>query len=586
MYHPVPSAMAGSSCEGPSMNVESAGRGAGSGWSSMTGALLSSARPYRRALLGPDMLAALTLLAIAIPGQLATAHLAGMPLVTGYYAFVAGSVAFALLGSNPRMSVGADSTIAPIFAVGIGHLAGLGTPDYMALVGILAVEVGVIVAVVGVLRLGWIAEFLSIPIITGFLGGISIIIVVHELPDLFGLPGTSGSTVHRMSDFFAHLGHANGWTIGLGIGVLALVVLAEKLNKRIPGALVGLIGSTIMIAALGLHTHGVVVLGNVAHGAPHFGLRLASWSSVRRVFPNAAIVSLVVISQSAATTRAFSGNGDGNVDRDFLGVGAGSILAGLIGSFPVDASPPNTGAVTAAGGRTQITGLMAAVVIVVLLPAGGLLHDVPLTALAAVLIYVAGRIFRARDLLAIFRFDWWEFFLAIVTLLAVPLVGVEQGIGVAVGLAVLDRTRLGARPKAHVMMRIPGTTSWEPVEHAEVATEVPGVVVVLFAAPLYFVNADHFRSQIDRALQSATSPPSLLVLDVVGMHDIDFTGNRAMGDVLDDMERRHVTMAIARAGEHLRENLTRGGQLGRIGPDRFFPTVDAAVRALGNAGEI
>jgi sulfate permease, SulP family len=292
---------------------------------------------------------------------------------------------------------------------------------------------------------------------------------------------------------------------------------------------------------------------------------------------------VVVITQSAATTRAFADQGGYEVDvgRDFLGVGAGSVLAGLAGSFPVNASPPRTAAVASAGGRTQLAGLGAAAAVVVLLPAAALLKDVPLSALSAVLIFVAIRIFHARELTAVFRFDAWEFGLAVVTLLTVALIGVEQGIGVAVGLAILDRTRLSARPHAHIMARVPGTTSWAPLKSAQHPVEVPGVLVLLFAAPLYFANANQFRAQIDTALGHLPSRPHALVLDVVGMHDIDFTGVRALRDVLDELDRQHVAFVLARAGSHVLENLDRGGLLERIGTDRLFPSVDEAVRALG-----
>ena len=545
--------------------------------------LLSSLRGYRRPWLGADALAALTLLAIAIPEQLATSRLAGMPPVTGLYAFVAGTVAFALLGSNPQMSVGADSTIAPLFAVGIAGLASSGSPHYIALVGLLAVVVGVLVALVGILRFGWIAELLSAPIIAGFLAGVAVIIIIHQLPDLLGLPTTTGSAFHRVSTVIGHLPATNGWSLGIGIAVFIVVIAAEQIDRRVPGALVGLIGTTVLVAALGLQTHGVAVLGTVAHRAPSFGLAGISWSSLGSVFPLAGVVALVVITQSAATTRAFADQEgyEVNVGRDFLGVGAGSVLAGLVGSFPVDASPPRTAAVASAGGRTQLAGLGAAAAVVLLVPAAGLLQDVPQAALAGVLIYVAVRIFHVRVLATVFHFDLWEFGLAMVTLLTVALIGVEQGIGVAVGLAVLDRTRLSARPQLHVMARIPGTTSWEPLEEDHGTVELPGVLVVLFATPLYFANAVNFRSQINAALDRHLDGPGLLVMDVVGMHDIDYTGTRALRDVLDTLDRQHATFAMARVGNHLRENLARSGLLPRIGTDNLFPSVDEAVTALG-----
>lgn len=538
---------------------------------------------YRRAWLGADALAALALLAIAVPEQLATSRLAGMPPVTGLYAFVAGTVMFALLGSNPQMSVGADSTIAPLFAVGVAHLASTGSPRYIALVGLVAVVVGVLVVLVGVLRIGWLAEFLSAPIITGFLAGVAVIIIVHQLSDLFGLPPTTGSTLHRIGAFISHLPETNGWTLGIGIAVFVVIAAAHRFDRRAPGAFLALIGSTVLVGALDLTAHGVAVLGTIAQSAPSLGLSELSWSSIGRVLPLASVVALVVITQSAATTRAFADQGRYEVDvnRDFLGVGAGSVLAGVAGSFPVNASPPRTAAVASAGGRTQLAGLGAAAAVVALIPADALLKNVPLTTLAAVLIYVAIRIFHARELAAVLHFDVWEFGLAIVTLLTVALIGVEQGIGVAVGLAILDRTRLSARPHAHIMARIPETTSWAPLKSTHHPVEVPGVLVVLFAAPLYFANAGNFRAQIDNALAHLPNRPHVLVLDVVGMHDIDYTGTRALKDVLDELDQQHIAFALARAGSHMLENLARSGLLEQIGTDRVFPSVDAAVRTLG-----
>lgn len=543
--------------------------------------LFSSLRGYRRSSAPADALAALTLLVIAVPEQLATSRLAGMPPITGFYAFVAGTSMFALLGSNPLMSVGADSTIAPLFAVGVAHLAPAGSTRYVDLVGVLAVAVGVLVALVWLLRLGWIAEFLSVPIITGFLAGVAVIIVVHQVPDLLGLAGTSGNTVHRIAFAVRHIGHANGWSLAIGAAVLAVVLAAERIDRRLPGALVALVASTIAVVVFGLHGDGVAVLGKLADHAPRLGLVGLSWATLRRVAPIAAVVALVVVTQSAATTRAFAEQGRYEVDvgRDFLGVGAGNIVAGLVGAFPVNASPPRTAAVAAASGRTQATGLGAAAAVAVLIPTAGVLKDVPLATLAGVLLFVAARIFHRRDLLAIARFDHFELGLSVITLLTVALVGVEQGIAVAVGLAILDRTRISARPQLHVLGRVPQTTSWAPVG-TEQAAQVPGVLVVLFATPLWYANAVHFRAQLQVALTRAIGTPRLVVLDTIGMTDLDYTGSRALSEALDELDRRHISFAVARAGERVRRGLARSGLLERIGEDRLFPVVDAAVTAL------
>jgi len=256
-------------------------------------------------------------------------------------------------------------------------------------------------------------------------------------------------------------------------------------------------------------------------------------------------------------------------------------VAGLCGAFPVNASPPRTAVVAAVSGRSQAAGLAAAAGMVLVVVATGGLEDLPLATLAAVLIFVATRMFPLRDLAAIARFGRVEFGLALVTLLTVAFVGVEQGIGVAVGLAILDRTRLSARPQLHVLGRIPGSTSWAPLNSEEHPAQVPGVLVVLFATPLWYANSIHFRAELDASMARAVGTPRLLVLDALGMSDIDYTGSLALRQALDELDAGHIAFAVARAGTHLRESLGHSGLLGRIGPDHFFQSVDEAVTKLG-----
>jgi MFS superfamily sulfate permease-like transporter len=471
-----------------------------------------------------------------------------------------------------------------LFAAGVAGLAATGSTRYVDLVEILAVMVGLMLLLVSLLRLGWVAEFLSAPIVTGFLSGVAVIIIIHQLPDLFGLPPTAGSDQHRVAYVVDHLNEVNGWALGIGLGVLVVMFVFHRIDRRIPGALIALIGSMVLVVAFDLQAHGVPLLGTIETGAPHFGLTGLSWSALDDLAPLAAVVALVVLTQTAATTRAFADLGEYDVDagRDFFGVGAGNVVSGLIGSFPVNASPPRTGAVATAGGRTQAGALGAALVVGFLIPVAGVLKDVPLSTLAAILIYVALRLFNLHDLIAIFRFDKFEFGLAVVTLLAVVLIGVEQGIAVAVGLAILDRIRLTARPQLHVLGRIAGTTSWAPVANTA-ASEVPGVLVVLFATPLWYANAVHFREEVFAALAHAPDHITVLVLDTIGMTDLDFTGARALGRVLSACERDHITFAMARSGEHLLRALRRSGLASRIGEDHFFSSVDEAVVALARS---
>jgi sulfate permease, SulP family len=449
------------------------------------------------------------------------------------------------------------------------------------LVEILAVMVGLMLVIVSLLRLGWVADFLSAPIVTGFLAGVAAIIIIHQLPDLLGLPSPTGSDEHRVAYVVDHLGEVNGWALGIGLGVLVVMFVSHRIDRRIPGALIALIGSMLLVVALDLQAHGVPLLGTIHTGAPHLGLTGVSWSVLDDLAPLAAVVTLVVLTQTAATTRAFADLGEYDVDagRDFLAVGGGNVVSGLIGSFPVNASPPRTGAVATAGGRTQAGALGAALIVVILIPVAGFLKDVPLATLAAILIYVALRLFHVDDLIAVFRFDLFEFGLAAVTLAAVVLIGVEQGIAVAVGLAIIDRIRLTARPQLHVLGRIAGTTSWAPLA-TTAASQVPGVLVVLFATPLWYANAEHFWDEVSEALARAPHGLRVLVLDTIGMSDLDFTGARALGRVLQTCEQDHITFALARTGAEVRRSLQRSGLTARIGLEHFYASVDEAVAAL------
>ena len=360
-----------------------------------------------------------------------------------------------------------------------------------------------------------------------------------------------------------------------------MTVVTVRFNRRIPGALIGLVGSTALVAALDLQAHGVAVLGPIKSGVPSVGLHGLSWSDVQSLAPLAAVVALVVVTQTAATTRAFAEQGGYDVDagRDFLAVGAGSVVAGLVGSFPVDASPPRTGAVVTAGGRTQAGLLGAAAVVVVLIPIAGVLKDVPLATLAAILIFVALRLFHVHDLMAIARFS---------RLRIRPRRDHAARRGVRRGRAGHRRRRppRHARPdpperapQLHVLGRVPGSTSWTPLAANPDATLLPGVLAVLFATPIWYANAVHFREQVAAAV-AEHGPTQVLVLDTLGMSDIDFTGSRELARALDAGDRDHIRFGIARAGDHLRASLRRSGLEARIGADHFYTTVDEAVTSL------
>ncbi|HEX5231152.1 MAG TPA: SulP family inorganic anion transporter, partial [Bradyrhizobium sp.] len=310
--------------------------------------VLRSLQGYRPAFLTSDLVAGITLTAIAIPEQLATSRLGGFSPQIGFFAFLAGSLAFAAFGSNRVLSSGADSTITPIFAGGLALLAVAGSPEYAALAGALALMVGLVLVAGGIFRLGWIADLLSIPVTVGFLAGISIHILISQMPAVLGLPAPNGAMLQRLATLLEQLPQGNPYALGIGLGVLALIAIAERIDARIPAALIGLIAAACIVVFAGLEGRGVAVLGNIPVALPSLTVPDVPLSKWLQLVPLTLIIAVIVMVQTAATTRSFvSDPGQPpDVDRDFIGVGAGSIVAGLIGGFPVNASPPRTAIVS------------------------------------------------------------------------------------------------------------------------------------------------------------------------------------------------------------------------------------------------
>lgn len=532
----------------------------------------------------PEVVAGITLLAIAVPEQLATAQLAEVPSFLAILAFIGASITFAALGSNPIVSVGADSTIAPLFAVALIRFATPNPSSYLVVVAATAIVTGVLLAAIGLLRLGWIADFLSVPIVAGFMLGIGLTIMVHQLPDALGLPKASGTFLHRLSDIARTLHLTNGWTTLLAVATFALLAIGERLNRRLPWAVFAVVVGTLVVKYADLARHGVATLGHVAIVAPSLRVDAFDWSDAGVVVTTSLTLVVVILSQTAATSRnsADELGIEVNVNHDFVGVGAANVVSGLLGSIPVDASPARTGVVALAGGRTPLVSLVAGVGALIVIPLSPALSDLPLAVLAGVLFYVAGRLLRLGQLRTILRVDALEFGLALVTALAVILIGVQEGIAVAVGLAILDQTRRSARPKSVVLGKVPDSTSWEVIGQDN-ATPVDDVTVLLFSAPLYFVNAGLFRAAVHSTLQSYPKTTHL-VISAAAITDIDFTGLGALATVVEDLAKDGVEVSMARAGDEVRAALARSPNEHVRGLRHFGTVEDAVDAATGRGG--
>src|ERR1700733_11974600 len=542
---------------------------------------------YRIQFLSHDLFAGLTLAAIAIPEQMATARLGGFAPQIGFFAFLAGSLAFAAFGSNRFLSCGSDSTITPMFAGGLAVLAASGSPDYLTLAAALALMVGLFLLAAGIFRLGWIADLLSIPVTTGFLAGISVHILISQLPVILGLPAPEGPMLQRMATLAGHLGQTNLFTLVIGLGVLAIIALSEKIDARIPGALFGLALASAAVVLLGLESRGVSVLGAISVTMPTVAIPVVSAGRLTSLLSLSLIISMVVMVQTAATTRSFLSNPNEppDVNRDFVGAGIGSILSGLIGAFPVDASPPRTAVVSETGGQSQLAGLAAVAIVILLLVFGAsLLRQIPNAALGGVLLFVALRIIRVGQIVTIFRQSLGEFLLILLTAAAIIVLPIEQGVGTGIALSLLHGIWSTTRARVVVFERVSGTSIWWPSSSNLPGEREPGIIVAGFQAPLSFLNAYDFRRDILDALKSSAQKPRLLVLEATGIVEIDFTAAQVLTDLIRRCHADGLDFAIARL-ESVRalDAMTRFGICELLGADHLFQSVDEAIKALSKA---
>ncbi|HEV2158791.1 SulP family inorganic anion transporter [Bradyrhizobium sp.] len=529
-----------------------------------------------------DLMAGLTLAAIAIPEQMATARLGGFAPQIGFFAFMAGSLGFALLGGNRFLSCGADSTITPIFAGGLAALAAAGTPEYQGLAIALALMVGAMMLASGAFRLGGIANLLSVPVMVGFLAGISVHIIVSQLPGVLGVESPSGPTLDRIGVLARELGHTNPFTLCIGFGVLAAVFICETISAKIPGALIGLVGATLATIALGLESKGVNVVGAVPGTLPRPTLPDLAPELWVRLVPLAFVITVVVMVQTAATTRSFPSDPDkpADVDRDFLGAGAGSALSGLFGAFPVNASPPRTGIVAETGGQSQLAGLAAAVIVLALLAFGtGLLQHVPDAALGGILLFVALRIIRVQQIVTIYRQSFSEFLLIVATAALIIVLPIQQGAFLGIVLSLLHGIWSTTRARLVEFERVPGTTIWWPAHPHITGERINGVAVIGLQAPLSFLNAPGFRSDVAKVL--GTAAPQLLVLEASGMVEIDFTAAQILLDVFKVCNAQGVTVALARLESvRAQDAFERFRLFDALPREHVFHSVDEAVRKL------
>ena len=490
------------------------------------GATLSG---YQRAWLGPDILAGITLAAVAIPECMGYTKIAGTPVVTGLYTILLPIVAFALLGSSRHLVVGADSATAAILFAGLTGLARPDSAHWLALTSLAALITAALLLLASVLRLGFLADFLSRTVLVGFLSGVGVSLLFGQLPDMLGVRVPGQGVLRQLWDILRALPHTHLPTLLMALAVLAVIVLGERFAPKFPGSLLAVALAIAATWIFRLDLHGIGVVGRVQAGLPTVHLPQASLADAGRLLPMSASLFLVIVAQSAATARSFAQKYSEpfRQNRDLAALGAANALAGVSGTFVVNGSPTKTAVVDAAGGHTQVSQLTTAgVTLAVLLFATGLIARLPSAALAALVFLIGVRLIDVRSLRQIFHFRKPTFAVALATMLAVVFFGVERGIFAAIVLSILDHLQQEYHPKDVVLTF--ADRRWK-AHKAEAGDETePGLLVYRFEAPLFFANADYFSMRLKKLIESAPHPVTWLVLDLVSMSDIDYTGGLAL----------------------------------------------------------
>jgi high affinity sulfate transporter 1 len=543
--------------------------------------VLQGLRPVHRAQLPRDLVAGITLAALGIPEVLGYARIAGMPVVTGLYTLLLPLALFAVLGASRHLVVAADSATAAILAAALVRLADPGSAQYIRLAGLAALLTGVLLLLARLARLGFLASFLSRTVLLGFLTGVGIQIAIGQLPDMLGVSVSSPHTLVVLGQTVAALPQAQGLTVAVSLGVIAVMMAVRRITRRIPGALIAVVGAIIASRVAHLAAHGVSVLGYVPRGLPAFGLPAFGLHDTLALLGTSASIFLVILAQSAATSRAYAAKYDEpfSTDTDLIGLGAGNIAAAFTGTFVVNGSPTKTQIVDDAGGRSQVASLTtSALVIVVLLVATGPLSYLPTPALAAVVFLIGAELVDIRGMRRVLRVRRPEFAVAVITAAAVVGLSISGGIVVAVVASIIDHLRHSYHPRNSVLVKS-AAGHWQTMPVAPGARTEPGLVIYRFGTSLYFANASRLVEDLI-AITAQGAPLRWFVFDGAAIGDVDYTASLVLSRTIAQLHQRHIQFVVTSLMTPVRQQLEHYGISGAAGPDAYFDTAGQAVEAF------
>jgi high affinity sulfate transporter 1 len=538
---------------------------------------------YEPAWLPNDVLAGLVLTTMLVPTGIAYAEASGVPGIYGLYATMIPLLAYALFGPSRILVLGPDSSLAAvILAVVLPHSGGDPTRA-VALAGMMAVVSGVVCILAGLFRLGFITELLSKPIRYGYMNGIALTVLINQLPKVFGISIERDGPLRDLWRIARSVldGRANGAILAVGAGTL-VVILVLKRFKRVPGILIAVAAATIAVGAFDLSAAGVKVLGPLPQGLPSFAVPLISFADLGAVVIGGCAVALVSFADTSVLSRTYAAKTRMYVDpnQEMIGLGVANLAAGFFKGFPISSSSSRTPVAEASGARTQLTGVVGAVAIaLLLLLAPNLMQNLPTSALAAVVIAAALGLFEIADLRRIYRVQRWEFWLSIVCLAGVAVLGAIPGIGLAIAIAVIEFLWDGWRPHFAVLGRVDGIRGYHDLKRYPDARLVPGLVLFRWDAPLFFANAELFHARVLEAVASSPTPVRRVVVTAEPVTSVDVTSADMLAELEQTLRASRIELQFAEVKDPVKDKLKRFGLLDQIGTDAFHPTIGAAVDA-------
>jgi high affinity sulfate transporter 1 len=538
---------------------------------------------YKKSDLPHDILAGLSVAAVALPVGVAYAQLAGFNPAVGLYSSILPLFAYALFGTSRQLIIGPDAATCALVTAAVTPLASGDESLYMSLSVTLALLAGLICIGASFLRLGALADFLSKPILVGFLNGIALSIMLGQIGKIFGFSITAGGIVPRLFEFVGKLGLTHLPTLAVGLGTFVVLLVTPRLFRKIPAALVTMILAAAVVRLLGLEGYGIKTVGDVPAGLPSLRIPHFPLSLIPSLVGNAAGLALVTFSSMMLTSRSFASKNkyDVDADREFLALGTANIASAFSQGFAVSGADSRTAMADSAGGRTQVTGLFAALTIaVVLLLFTGPLRYVPIAALGAVLVKAALSLIDLQSLGMIYKIDRREFALSLLATLGVVAVGAIQAILVVVVLSLLRFVRLVSRPKVEILGKVEGFSGFHSIERHADAVTVPGLTMFRFNSPIVFFNAPYFKRQVLAIANTAGPSLKWLVLDMLPITMIDATGLYTAEEIADTL--RHQGVVLAAAGRKTEWSLWAESRQRQSGDRKIlmYPTMEEAIRSF------